>query len=187
VTQSLLNPTKISIASEQGLINVIDEENSEIVQFDQYGQVIKRINQINGKNLNSPVRFVVDDTNGREWLVDSYLEQDYIYTRNTDDENYTLLDSLYYSGDLEINPTNGSCWIISYNAQNSAVVQLSTTGTRQLELSGFYNPYDIQVNPYDGTLLVADSGHQVVVHFTNENDVLGQTNYLNFPVKILIE
>ena len=97
------------------------------------------------------------------------------------------MDSVFYSGDLETNSFDETCWLISYNEQNSTVLQLSTMGSRQQELSGYYNPYDILINPYDGTLLVADSGHSIVIHYDRYNNIQGTTNNLNFPVKVLIE
>ncbi len=191
ISQSLSKPTTLSLAADRKLICVTDRGKNEIVQFNQQGNIVQTISSINEKKLSDPIRFVIDEVNNKTWLVDRQNEFDYIYIKGAGENEYTLLDSVHYRselhGDLELNMQEDASWLISYNGQNSAVVQLSATGSRQLELSGYYNPYDIQINPYDETLLVADSGHSIVLHYNRDNNLIGQSKNLQFPVKVLVE
>ncbi len=187
VSQDFIKPTALFIAPEKDLICVVDKGSKAIIQLNRMGNIVNTISAINGKKLTEPTRFVIDEINDRTWLIDRNYEFDYIYTKGTNENDYTLLDSVFYSGDLETNSFDETGWLISYNAQNSAILQLSATGSRQLELFGYYNPNDILINPFDGTLLVADSGHSLVIHYDRDNNILGSTHNLTFPVKVLIE
>jgi DNA-binding beta-propeller fold protein YncE len=191
VSRSLIQPTNLVLDITRKRMYVIDRGLKAIVLFNERGEKLQTIATINQQNLSDPLQFAIDGNNNRTWLIDRRNEYDYIYSKNTEEINYALLDSVLYTsdlrGDLEINEIDQSIWFISYNKQNSAVVQLSATGSRQLVLSGYYDPFDIAINPYDGTLLVADSGHSSVVHYNRDNLILGQIKNLQFPVKVLIE
>jgi hypothetical protein len=187
ITTGLSKPTAISIAPLSDLISVVDRLQRKIFQFRHDGSLYQTISRTNGKWLSGPTRYEIDEVHDREWLIDRNEEIDYIYTKSRQAENFNLIDSVYFSGDLAINALDGTCWYLSYNAQNSAVLQLSPDGTRQSEIDGFYNPYDIQTNPYDGTLIVVDSGRHRVIHYDETPAVLGLADFFNFPVKIRIE
>jgi len=191
VSQSLTKPTSLSMDIERGLVSVIDRGKKEIVLFNRRGERFQTITSINEEKLSNPLQFAIDELNDRTWLIDREYEFDYIYAKGPGENDYTLLDSVQYksdlNGDIEINKNDETSWFISYNKQNSTVVQLSATGSRQLVLSGYYDPYDILINPYDGTLLVADSGHSIVLHYNRNNTIIGQSQSLQFPVKVLVE
>jgi len=187
VHSSLSKPISIDIAATQNIISVVDAGSKKIVQFSRSGNVINTISLINGKPLEGPYRYVIDEQHERSWLVDGNLDIDYIYTKSSDDEEFFLADSVFNAGDIEINPSNEMAWYVSFSRDRSTVLQLSAEGTRQLELSYFFNPFDLQVNPYDGSLLVADSWNGRVLHYDSSNKLIGEIKNLIFPVKVVVQ
>jgi hypothetical protein len=187
INSSLSKPISINIAATQNIISVVDAGSKEIVQFNRSGNIINTISLINGKPLEGPYRYVIDEQNDRSWLVDGNLNIDYIYTKSLDDEDYFLADSVINAGDIEINQSNALAWYISFSRDRSTVLQLSAEGTRQLELSYFFNPVDLQVNPHDGSLLVVDSWNGRVLHYDSSNNLIGEIRNLSFPVKVVVQ
>jgi len=187
VSTSFSHPVSISIAPDNDLISIADPQLRSVVQYRRDGSWYKSITNANGKLLTAPVRYEIDETYQREWLVDRDQEVDYIYTRSLGSENFNLVDSTYFVRDLAADPFDGTCWYLSYNIGNSSSVQLSPDGTRQSEIDGFNNPLDIQINPYDGTLLMVESSNYRALHFDHSLSLLGELNIFNFPVKIRIE
>jgi hypothetical protein len=174
---------------------VVDIGSKEIIQFNRSGIHVNTISKVNGKNLEGPARYIADDINDRDWMIDRNEILDRIYTKPQQSDMFTYADSLSKPGrlegasrsDLVTNPFNDLAWTILLNNQSSSVLQLSADGTRHWELTGFYNPYDLEINPYDGTLLVVDTGNSRVVHYDKSHNILGTAETLNFPIKVLIE
>jgi hypothetical protein len=184
---SLSKPISIHIAPEKNLISVVDAGEKEIVQFNRSGNLINKITLINGKPLEGPYRYVIDEKHDRSWLVDGNMDIDYIYTKSFEDEEYFLADSVLNAGDIEVSLSGEKAWYVSFNRRESIVLQLSAEGTRQLKLSYFYNPFDLHVNPYDGSLLVVDSWNGRVLHYDDSNRLIGEMVNLIFPVKVLVQ
>ena len=187
VSTSLAHPISISIAPDNDLISIADPRLRSVLQYNRNGSLVKSITKTDGKFLIRPIRYEIDETHQREWLVDSDQEIDYIYTKTLGSENFTLADSAYAVRDLVVDPSDETCWYISFTIGNSSAVQLSPDGTRQSELDGFNNPLDLQINPYDGTLLVVESSNYRVLHYDHSLSLLGELNIFNFPVKVRIE
>ncbi len=190
IYNSLSKPVALHIAPAKNLISVVDIGSKEIVQFNRFGQRLNSIRFINGERLEGPSRFVIDEGNDRYWLIDGNESIDYIYTRQLQENTYSLIDSLEDAGDLEAGFLDGTAWIGSIDIPNSLVLQLSPAGTRQLQLSGFYYAYDLQINPYDGTLLLIDlrnTEKDRVMHYNQSHKVIGFSNIYNTPVKVLVE
>ncbi len=184
---SFSKPISIHIAPEKNLISVVDAGEKEIVQFNRSGNLINKITLINGKPLEGPYRYIIDEKHDRSWLVDGNMDIDYIYTKSSEDEEYFLADSVINAGDIEVSPSSEQAWYVSFNRDSSIVLQLSAEGTRQLELSYFYNPFDLHVNPYDGSLIVVDSWNGRVLHYDDSNRLIGEMVNLSFPVKVLVQ
>ena len=184
---SLSKPISIHIAAQQNIISIVDVGEKEIVQINRYGYLLSKITSVNGKSLEGPSHYIVDEKNNRSWLIDGNSNIDYIYTKLAEDEEYFLADSVLNAGDIDISLSNELAWYVSYNRDRSIVLQLSADGTRQLELSYFYNPLDLHVNPYDGSLLVVDSWNGSVIHYDNSNRIIGKIANLVFPVKVVVQ
>jgi len=184
---SLSKPISIHIASEKNLISIVDAGSREIVQFNRSGTLINKISSVNGKPLEGPYRYVIDEQHDRCWLVDGKSNIDYIYTKSLDEDDFFLADSVYNAGDIEVSFFSEQAWYVSFDRDESVVLQLSAEGTRQLKLSYFFNPYDLQVNPYDGSLIVADSWNGKVLHFNRSNKLIGEMKNLIFPVKVVVQ
>ncbi len=190
IYSSLSRPVALHCAPAKNLISVVDIESKEIIHFNRSGQRLNSIRFINGKRLEGPSRFIIDEVNDRYWLIDGNENVDYIYTRRLQDNTYSLIDSLEDAGDLEIGLIDETAWIGSIDIPNSLVLQLSPEGTRQLQLSGFYYAYDLQINPHDGTLLVVDlrnTEKDRVMHYNRSHEVIGSSNIYNTPVRVLVE
>jgi hypothetical protein len=187
ISTSLSNPIAINIASKNNLISVVDAGFKEIVQYNRSGNLIERITSINGKPLEGPYRYVVDEKHNRCWLIDGNSKIDYIYTKSLDDQEFFLADSSQNAGDIEVSKFSGQAWYVSFNRNESVVLQLSAEGTRQLELAYFYNPFDLQINPYDGSLLIVDSWNGRIIHYDTSNRVIGELQNLIFPVKVVVQ
>jgi hypothetical protein len=184
---SLSKPISIHIAPEKNLISIVDAGSKEIVQFNRSGSFINRITSINGKPLEGPYRYVIDEKHDRSWLVDGNSVIDYIYTKSLDDSEFFLADSALNAGDIEASFFSEQAWYVSFNVNESVVLQLSADGTRQLELSYFFNPYDLQVNPYNGSLIVVDSWNGKILHYNQSNKLIGEMENLIFPVKVIVQ
>jgi hypothetical protein len=184
---SFSNPISIHIAPEKNLISIVDAGSKEIVQFNRSGNLVNKISSINGKPLQGPYRYVVDEKHDRSWLVDGNSNIDYIYTKSSEDEEFFLADSASNAGDIEVSLSSELAWYVSFNRDSSIVLQLSSEGTRQLELSYFFNPFDLHVNPYDGSLLVVDSWNGKILHYNESNRLIGEMENLIFPVKVVVQ
>ena len=187
ISASLTKPISINIAPTKNLISVVDAGAKEIVQFNRSGTYVNRISSINGKSLEGPYRFVIDETHNRCWMVDGNSNIDYIYTKSLDEEEFFLADSSLNAGDIEVSRFFERAWYVSFDNSQSVVLQLSAEGTRQLELSYFYNPYDLHVNQYDGSLIVVDSWNGKVLHYNESNRQIGRIESLVFPVKVVVQ
>lgn len=187
ISNSLMRPIHVTIAANTDIISVVDLAAKEIVQFNRNGDIVGKIQSLGDSPLQNPTGFVYDTSNDRYWLIDGNANNDFVYTRRSHEDVFFQADSIWLAGDLEADSISGNVWYISYDYQNSKVLQLSPDGTRPIELSGFYNPYDIEINPHDGTLLIVDTGNGRVLHYTRDQELIGVTNNLNFPVKVLVE
>jgi hypothetical protein len=187
ISQSLSNPIAIDIAPEMNLISVVDAGSREILQFNRSGTLVDKITSVNGRLLEGPYRYVIDERHDRCWLVDGNSIIDYIYTKDLDDNEFFLADSALNAGDIEVSLSSEEAWYVSFNRSESVVLQLSATGTRQLELAYFFNPFDILVNPYDGSLLVVDSWNGRIAHYNGSNALIGEVDNLIFPVKVVVQ
>jgi len=187
ISASLSKPIAIDIAPKNNLISVVDVGSKEIVQFNRSGVRVNTISSINGKPLEGPYRFVIDEKHERCWLVDGNSFIDYIYTKSLDDQTFFLADSALNAGDIEVSLSSENAWYVSFDRSESVVLQLSAEGTRQLELAYFFNPFDIQVNPYDGSLIVVDSWNGRILHYDGSNRLIGEMKNLIFPVKVAIQ
>jgi hypothetical protein len=187
ISQSLSNPIAIDIAPEMNLISVVDAGSREILQFNRSGTMVDKITSVNGRLLEGPYRYVIDERHDRCWLVDGNSIIDYIYTKDLDDNEFFLADSALNAGDIEVSLSSEEAWYVSFNRSESVVLQLSATGTRQLELAYFFNPFDILVNPYDGSLLVVDSWNGRIAHYNGSNALIGEVDNLIFPVKVVVQ
>jgi hypothetical protein len=187
ISSSLSNPIAIDIAPTKNLISIVDAGSKEIVQFNRSGIRVNRITSINGKPLEGPYRYVIDEKHDRCWLVDGNSNIDYIYTKILDDQKFFLADSAQNAGDIEVSHSSDQAWYVSFNRNESVVLQLSAGGTRHLELTYFYNPFDLQVNPYDGSLIVVDSWNGRILHYDSSSRLIGEMKNLIFPVKVVVQ
>jgi len=179
----LRKPVEISI--DQTNINVVDTGLKQIIRFNRGGAISEVIEQVQGRPLALPQHFIFDDINQRLWLSEDFEENDFIFSRKAGEDFYRV-DSTENISDLALSGSGG-LWYINYAGRNSTVVQLSGDGERQIELTGFWSPFDIHVNPYDNTLLIAITGSGRVEHYSSQNQFIGISSILNFPVKVTVQ
>jgi len=180
-------PTDISFETQNDLCNIIDAKSKNIWRFNTDGTFLEELNNIGSYVIKKPIKFVIDNTDNKFWLIDRLDDTDYIYTGYLQTQQIILVDSLNYAREMCINPFDGSAWFVDLKQANSLIVQLSHDGIRQLDLPGFFNPYDLVINPYDGTLLVVDTGNYRLVHLNTDFETIGIYTNLNFPVRIVVE
>jgi len=187
ISSTLINPVQISISSQANRINIVDRRSKKILFFDRNGNYVSEISTIQGQALQQPERYAATSNLSRSWIVDRTGNGDLIYTRTASDEDFQCIDTLADAGDLSLTSDRDLVWIVSFDNLDASIMQLSATGTRPLELRGYYNPYDIEIDRYDQTLLVADTGNGRVLHYDNNDQILGRYLNLYYPVKVVVE
>lgn len=185
IDSTLEDPAEIEISPNTGYINIVDREAKKILQYNREGVILNEISSINGDSLKNPEKYLYDENNNREWLIDGD-SLDYIYTKLINESDFTKIDSFPNAGDMVLDRNEDSIWIISLVPYNSSIMKLSSSGIRQIVLSGdFDEPSDLVMNKYDNSLLVADPYPGKVFHYNNE-ELLGSLR-LNTPFKVIIE
>jgi hypothetical protein len=180
----LVTPQCITI--DQSNINVVDIGKKQILRFRRSGALNEVIEQIEGRILNSPQKFLVDDATQKYWYSEEIEIQDVLFVKNAGQE-FNRIDSLENIGDFELTGLNDGVWYINQQGRNSTIVQLSGDGERQIELLGFWSPFDVHVNRYDQTLLVANTGLGRIEHYNSQHQLIGISTLLNVPVKVLVQ
>ena len=87
---SLSKPISIHIAAEKNIISIVDAGVKEIVQFNRSGYILNKITRINGKPLEGPYRYIIDEKHDRSWLIDGNMSFDYVYTKTSEDNEYII-------------------------------------------------------------------------------------------------
>ncbi len=111
----------------------------------------------------------------------------YIYTKSTDDTQYSKIEIPVRVSDMEISTTEESVYLTEFNGINSSVLQLYPDGSRQIAVVGFYNPLDIEVNKYDASLIISDTGNGAIWHYDQEAWFIGRFTNLYLPGKVTVE
>ncbi len=180
-------PVSISMAQNAGFLYLCDKEKKTVFQIERSGEIRSVITEVNGNQLNNPVKYIHDEIYQRIWLLENVGGNSYIYTKHIDDNLYTEIELPTYVKEIEISRNNESIFLAEYNGINSSVVQLYPDGSRQIAVTGFYNPLDIEVNKYDSSLLVSDTGNGVIWHYSTEFLLIGKITNLYLPHKVILE
>ena len=180
-------PISITLAPKSGFLYICDVVQNCVFQVDRSGTIKNMISDINGIPLDNPVKYIHDEIYDRDWLLESKGSMTYIYTKYSNDIEYTSMVLSAGVRDMEIALKNESAYVVEFNGINSSVVQLYPDGSRQIAVTGFYNPIDIEVNKYDASLLVADTGNGIIWHFNHEFLLIGSYSNLYLPSKVILE
>ena len=180
-------PISITLAPQGGFLYISDIGAQKVFQLNRDGIIINTISEINGSQLNNPVKFIHDEIYNRYWLLESTGSMTYIYTKSIDDTQYSKIEIPVRVSDMEISTSEESVYLTEFNGSNSSVLQLYPDGSRQIAVAGLYNPLDIEVNKYDASLIISDTGNGVIRHYDKEAWFIGRFTNLYLPGKATVE
>ena len=187
VNNTLKSPNSISISDQSGLINITDYRAKEILFYNRDGEMVEKIDSINNSPLQGPEKFIYDEQRQRYWISDDRDSVNFIFTKLAHEDNFHHICTLDNAGDMELCTGEDAIYLISLSQNNSSIMKLYADGIRQTIINNLYFPLDLVINIYDETILVADSYYSRVLHYDQNNNLLGYSNFYNFPLKILIE